>query len=175
MRVVNNTALYTRHRWERPRGTWLQWIIVHDPANDRASTAQVLRYLQKNANGDSYHEFIARYTDHGVASVVLAPVNQWTGHAGVETRIPNTAVVGRAVNYNTYGVSVETRGASIATTDPELYSAVVYRLAALIRDCRLPDAGIILGHREINTKRGRRADPRGIDMEALRQDVARVL
>ena len=52
------------------------------------------------------------------------------------------------------------------------WPALVQVLADMVEEAGLPDAGVILAHREVNTARGRRSDPRGIDMDRLRSDVA---
>lgn len=168
-RVVNDPARYTVHRWRRRAP--LSWLIVHDPGNDRASPEATLQQLRRNRDGTSYNELLAEYSD-GIYSVILASREWYVGHAGVATRIPGTAVVNGAVNPRTWGLSVATYGQRIIETNPPLYRATVDRLVDLVHDLDLPDAGVILSHREINTVRGRRSDPRGIDMEQLRQDVA---
>lgn len=147
MIVVDNPARYTVHRWPRPRRTTVKWIIVHDPAIDKARPEVIMAALRRNAREVSYHELVARYAD-GVQTRVLCPAAEWVGHAGEQTRIPGTAVINRSVNHWTYGLSVATYGKQIESTDPELWQALVDRLVDLIHDLDLPDAGIVLGHRE---------------------------
>jgi hypothetical protein len=44
-------------------------------------------------------------------------------------------------------------------------------IADLIVALGLPDAGIVLGHREVNTQAGRRTDPTGVNLDDFRQLV----
>lgn len=162
---------YTVHRWTRPRGVYPRWLIVHDPGNDRASPEQVWRFLRQNAAQSCYHQLLWLGPDEVPTVAVLAPWVQWVGHAGVATRIPRTTVVNRAVNEWTISISVCTYGRPRQPGE-ELFEAAADLCAKAIRECHLPDAGVVLAHREINTVKGRRVDPRGIDMEQLRAAIA---
>jgi hypothetical protein len=78
-------------------------------------------------------------------------------------------VVNRAVNWWTHSVSVEY---GFAPLDAELLDALAWIVALRVRELGMADAGVVLGHREISTMPGRRIDPRGVDMEKLRERVA---
>ena len=170
--IVDDPKNYTANRWNRGQAV-VRWLITHDPAVDKARPEAILRALQwKNDRGASYNELLARYSDGAVRSVVLTPRWQYAGHAGVETRIPGTAITNGRVNPWTWGISVCTYGKDIAATDPELWDALVRLHVYRIRQFGLPNAGNVLAHREISTAPGRRSDPRGVDMEALRQAIA---
>lgn len=159
---------FTRHRWPRPAGARVRWLVVHDPVG--GTVPATLSVLRANAREVSYHEMIAP----GARPTVyrLAPANQLVGHAGVSTRIPGTNAVDGQVNAQTYGFCIYKHKLDSAPLVPAFYDAVVVRLADLVRELSLPDAGVILGHREVSTVRGRRTDPRGVDLERLRRDVA---
>ena len=173
-RLVVDPRNYTRWRWDRP-GSYVRWIIVHDPGNDDAEPEDALHYLRTNLLKNCYHELLYEEGPEAVVNV-LAPADQWTGHAGQTTRIPGTQIVERGVNYWTYGLSAQSYGKPLS---PLLWAALVERLADLVGAFDLPDAGVILSHREITIpdRRGRkrRADIRSVDMERLRQGVAAVL
>ena len=96
--IIDDPDGYTVHRWPR-YGTRIRWIIVHDPAADRARPEAILRVLRRNSTGASYNELIYRPTGGGEPeSHVLSDPSEYVGHAGVQTRIPKTAVRNGAVN-----------------------------------------------------------------------------
>jgi len=170
--IIDDPDGYTVHRWPR-YGTRIRWIIVHDPAADRARPEAILRVLRRNSTGASYNELIYRPTGGGEPeSHVLSDPSEYVGHAGAQTRIPKTAVRNGAVNRTTWGLSVCTYGRSIERTDPDLWDGLVRLIAHRIRQFELPDAGVALAHREVSTTPGRRTDPRGISMDYLRAAVA---
>ena len=171
MRMLDNSASYTTHRWPRPAGARPTHIIVHDPGNDRAGPASIVRFLQRNAAQVCYHRLL--WQDHGgeVHGVVLAPWHEWVGHAGVATRIPRTGIVNGRVNHWTVSLSVCTYGRPTLPGTP-LFDALADQAATAIRQLGMPDAGVVLAHREVNTVPGRRTDPRGVDMDQLRAAVA---
>ena len=170
MTTYDRYELYTSHRWRRPEGCFPRWLIIHDPGNDRASPTATWRYLRNNKLESCYHRLLwVQGAEPMVA--VLAPWGEWVGHAGAYTRIPRTTVVDRAVNYWTVSLSACTYGRPTPPGSP-LFSLLADQCAQAIRENRLPDAGVVLAHREINTQRGRRTDPRGVDMDKLRAAVA---
>lgn len=170
--IVDEPQNYTVNRWNRG-SAFIRWIITHDPATDNARPEALVKVLQrKNAASASYNEVLARFSDGVVRSIVLTPRWQYAGHAGVQTRIPGTAIVNGRVNPWTWGISVCTYGKDIARTDPELWDALVRLHVHRIRQFGLPDAGVTLAHREISTVPGRRSDPRGVNMDALRRAIA---
>jgi hypothetical protein len=167
--IYNDPTTYTIHRWRRPKGCYPRWAIIHDPANDDASPTATWRYLRHNTAQSCYHRLL--WVDaKGPSVAVLAPWGEYVGHAGVSTRIPGTAIANTALNYWTVSISVCTYG---RPTPPgsALFELLADQCTAAVRECRLPDAGVILAHREISTVRGRRSDPRGIDMVQLRAAV----
>ena len=168
--IYDDPSTYTAHRWRRPSGCYARWLIVHDPGNDKATPTATWRYLRSNAKESCYHRLV--WVDaKGPQVAVLAPWSDYVGHAGVATRIPRTAVINGAVNLWTVSVSVCTYGKPTLPGSP-LFEATVGQCAEAIRWAGMPDAGVVLAHREINTQRGRRVDPRGIDMNQLRAAIA---
>lgn len=168
--IRDEPARYTANRWPRGRA-YIRWLIVHDPATDNARPEAIeLALRRKNARGASYNELVARYAG-GVESRVLTPRADYAGHAGVSTAIPGTGIRNGQVNRWTWGISVCTYGLPIRWEDPELWDGLVRLVVHRIRQFGLPDAGILLAHREVSTTPGRRTDPRGISMPDLRQEV----
>ena len=159
---------YTAHRWGRTAAP--RWIIVHDPGNDRATPENVLRFLRKNAGRVSYDRLLWAHGQTAYCAV-LAPLHEWTGHAGVATRIPGTSVTNGTVNRLTVGISACTYGRPTLPGTP-LFDALAEECVRVIYSAGMADAGVVLAHREVNTVPGRRTDPRGVDMEQLRAAIA---
>lgn len=153
---------YTAHRWPRPNGQLVSWIIVHSPAAAAGATPQnVKEYLRRNDRQVSYGEYI----EAGKVTILAGP-DYWTGHSGSDSaRIPNTEVRGRFVNYRTVGVALH----DAPTVERAVMETGARRVADLIRQFGLPDAGVVLGHLE--TDPTRRHDPIGVNMTAFRSLV----
>ena len=171
MNIAYREGPYTPWRWARPCNAYGRWLVVHDPGNDAAQPGQILQYLRTNPKHDSYGEFVWLEGDT-MKVVKLCPDWQYTGHAGVATRIPGTTIRNTAVNWWTYSTSICTYGKRLPAAALEAFAQ---HLAIRVGELGLPDAGVILAHREISTVPGRRSDPRGIDMNELRAEVAKHL
>lgn len=170
LRIIDDPAQYTAHRWSRG-GAKVDYLIVHDPATDNARPEAIFRALQHNARQVSYNELLWSAED-GPESHVLSLPTEYVGHAGVATQIPGTGVRNGAVNRRTWGISVCTYGGKPGR---ELWWGLVDLVVYRIRQFGLPDAGVVLLHREISTTPGRRTDPRGVDGNDLRHDVETML
>lgn len=169
--MITHDGPYTAHRWQRPSGCYPRWLLIHDPGNDNATPEATWRYLQRNAAQSCYHRLVWLGPNEVPTVAILAPWANWVGHAGVSTRIPLTRIVDRHVNYWTISISVCTYGKPRRPGEA-LFEATADICAAAIRECRLPDAGVALAHREVSVVRGRRSDPRGMDMQQLRAAIA---
>lgn len=156
---------YTEHRWARPAGAKIGHIILHDPVG--GTVDGTLGFLRHNADQVGYHEMM----DPEGRLFILAPPEQWTGHAGVSTRIPGTDIVNGAVNHNTYSHCLFKAASDGGPFPIGQVAATVARVADLIKQFGLPDAGCVLAHREVSTEPGRRSDPRGLDMAVFRAAV----
>lgn len=149
-----------RHRDPRRR---IRWLIVHDPGVT-ARPAALLSAMRTTASPVSYHRI---FSDEARPVVYeLVPKGDVAWHAGASTQIPGTDVVNGDVNVFTWSLSI------MNPMPMSHWPALVQVLADMVEEAGLPDAGVILAHREVNTARGRRSDPRGIDMDRLRSDVA---
>lgn len=162
----------TPYQWARPAGEAgrVSWIAVHTPEGSGDPKGTV-RYLAGAGNTGrvGYHEVIAP----GVV-YQLAPPHRWVGHAGVSTRVPGTDVRNVRTNYRTIGISIDNRAGQ--PPDPRAVTTAVERVADLIIALGLPDAGVVLGHRELTVPDAnghkRRSDPTGVSMTDFRARVA---
>lgn len=162
----------TPYQWARPagvRGT-ISWIVVHSPeaAGNPLGTVGFLTRPGKPPEAQTgYHELVA----DGVV-YRMAPPHRMVGHAGVATRIPNTMVTNRAVNNRTVGISID----NVKGKRPpqKNIDTAAERIADLIIELGLPDAGVVLSHQEVTepARRGRRTDPVGVNMDTFRAAVA---
>lgn len=162
---------YTKHRFQRARGAFAKWIIVHDPVG--GSIEATLRVLRVNASEVSYHRMMA--PGRTPTLHVLAPSADRVGQAGVATRIPGTNIINGACNDWTLGFCIYKHRDDNGPFDRQLVSSSALAVADLIIELGLPDAGVVLAHREISTQKSRRSDPRGLDMDLFRSYVASAL
>lgn len=163
----------TPYQWARPAGEAgkVSWICVHTPEAG-ADALNTVAYLTGKGNTGKvgYHELV-----DGVRGVIyrLAPAHRWVGQAGIGTRVPNTDVRGVHCNYRMWSISMN----NVAGKRPPEFAVVIaaQRVADMIVALHLPDAGVALGHRELNVVPGRRSDPTGVDMDEFRAMVADAL
>lgn len=159
----------TPYQWDRPAGEAgrVSWIVIHTPEGS-GNVLGTVRYLTGSGNTGrvGYHAVISA----GGVVYRLAHPHRWVGHAGVATQIPGVPTVRNVrVNYRTVGVAMDNR----AGQPPARLAVVVASqyVADLIVELGLPDAGVVLGHREVNTAAGRRTDPTGVSMTEFRELV----
>lgn len=143
-----------------------RWIVVHDPGVV-APFATIVKAMLTTAT-TSYNVMFGD-TGSGPVARVLVPYSDVAWHSGRASRIPGTNIKNSLVN--TYSLGV----AHVYPLDERLYSAFVQYLADLIGKLSLPDAGVILGHREVATLRSDPRLPGGRSMDTLRRDVAALL
>lgn len=163
----------TPYQWARPPGEAgkVSWICVHTPEAG-ADALNTVAYLTGSGNTGKvgYHELV-----DGVRGVIyrLARPARWVGQAGIGTRVPGTTVRGVQCNYRMWSISMN----NVAGKRPPEYAVVLasQRVADMIVELGLPDAGVVLAHRELNVVPGRRSDPTGVDMVDFRQRVADAL
>lgn len=159
----------TPYQWDRPKGQrgLVSWIVWHTPEGSGNPLATV-RYLtapgKPPAQQTGYHELCA----DGIV-YRMAGTNRRVGHAGVATRIPGTDIRNGEVNDRTVGLSIDNRK-GLRPAEAHIETGI-FRTVDLILELELPDAGVVLGHREVSTSRGRRSDPTRIDMEWVRQRI----
>lgn len=155
----------TPYQWARPAGEAgrVSWICVHTPEGG-GNAVNTVAYLTgpNNSGRVGYHEVVGK---RGII-YRLAPPHRWVGQAGVGTRVPGTTVRNVQCNYRMWSISLD----NVRGQPPPEFAVVMasQRVADMIIALHLPDAGVVLGHREISTVPGRRTDPTGVDMEMFR-------
>jgi len=168
MGIYRIVDIPTPYKWARPRGEAgaVTWVIVHSPEAG-PNAANTARYLvgASNHGQTGYHELVG----HDGTIYRMAPPGLWVGHAGIGTRIPGTNVRGVHVNYRTWSISIN----NVVGQRPPEYAIIAasQRVADVIVQLGLPDAGVVLAHREVSVVPGRRSDPTGVDMEWFRSLV----
>lgn len=159
----------TPYQWARPVGEAgrVSWICVHTPEAGR-DALNTVAYLTGPGNTGKvgYHELV-----DGLRNVIyrMAPTQRWVGQAGIGTRVPGTTVRGVQCNYRMWSISMN----NVAGQRPPEAAIVIasQRVADMIVQLGLPDAGVVLAHREISTTPGRRSDPTKVDMVMFRELV----
>lgn len=168
--VSNPAKQYTivdgPHTIKRDIGTdQKSWIVVHDPGVSASfdatvsallTTREKVSYNELFGKPDGYSKSVAR---------LLVPASDTAWHAGARSRIPGTNVVLSAVNRRTYGI------AHVYPLSEDAYLPLVWRIVDLIRQFNMPDAGVVLGHREVATLRTDPRLPGGRSMTDLRRDI----
>lgn len=163
----------TPYQWARPRGVAgrVDWIAVHTPeGNGRARATVAYLTGPTNTGRVGYHEVV-----DGVNGIIyrLAPPHRWVGQAGIGTRVPGTDVRAVQCNYRMWSISLDNKAGQ---RPPELAVVIgAQRVADMIIQLGLPDAGVVLGHRELSTVPGRRSDPTLVSMTTFREMVADAL
>lgn len=173
---VTDTTDDTLEAWYLP-GRPIIFIIVHDPvANDPDA---LLRYLRSNTRRVSYNDQIVPGHDGAPPKVhVLSDRDEWVGHAGsgtatdARTGTVYGARAGGNLNHVSWGESIFKTVADGGPFPPALYRAAVEVAAFRARQFDV-DVQNILAHREVDPRR--RGDPRGIDMNRFRGDVANAM
>lgn len=163
----------TPYQWARPTGEAgrVSWIAVHTPESSGRARATVA-YLTgpTNTGRVGYHELV-----DGVNGLIyrMAPPHRWVGQAGIGTRVPGTTVRNVQCNYRMWSISLD----NVAGQRPPELAVVIaaQRVADMIVELGLPDAGVVLGHRELSTTPGRRSDPTRVSMIGFREMVADAL
>lgn len=153
------------------RGRVSGWIIVHSSESPAgAPPINTVRYLQDNGRGVSAHRCIIPAHTHTVEIHKMVPLNRAAHHAGADSSCLPSGVCGGEVNRQSDGIEIySVAGEGVA---PALREAAVHEVATICLSRGL-NADKVLGHRE--TDPTRRSDPVGIDMDAFRADVARLV
>jgi hypothetical protein len=154
--------------WSARLGQQVRYIIVHSTASPVGAPAQnTLKYLVgPNARRVSAHELVLP----GRRAYRLVPDESAAHHCESETvRFPD-GTPAHLANEITWGI--ETYQVSGRPVGEEVLDTTIERVATACRRFELGSSHI-LGHREIDPDR--RQDPVGVDMDALRAAVDRVL
>jgi len=161
VRIVDDSAGYTVHRWRRREP--IRWVVIHDPVG--GSPAGTLAYLRRNDRQVSYNECVVPGAPP--ESFVLAPPDWYVGHAGYGRAPDGTS--GSALNRASWGLCVYKHIADEGPFPTKLLSAAVTVAALRCAQWGL-GADHVLAHREVDPRR--RRDPRGLKMDAFRAAVA---
>ncbi len=143
-------------------GERAQWIVVHSTATPVGGTPEgTAGYLAANEAQVSIHELVCP----GVV-YQMVPDSEAAHHAGYATLPDGTK--GAEVNRVSWGIEIfQVAG---QPCDGALVVIATERITEACRRLGITDAGRIVGHGEVD--RGRRSDPVGVDMDALRAAVA---
>lgn len=165
----------TAHRWPRPAGTAVRFLVIHDPV--APSPEGLLRYLRSNTRQVAYEDVILPGSPPKVH--VLSPLPaDWTGQAGYGTlRDAITGerfglAVGSNLNHYSRGICIYKHKDDYGPFSEPLYTAAVAVAAMRAREFNVHPSNI-RSHAEADP--GRRSDPRGLSMDAFRAHVADAL
>lgn len=149
---------WSPNRSARPVGVPIDTVVLHATVG---SVHSARNWCMNPASKVSYHYLISKTGE--VAQLVPLGMQAW--HAGV-CRMQVDGQTVRNVNSRSVGVALENRNDGV---DP-YPQAQIDALLSLLRDlqARLKNLRFLVSHAEVAWPRGRKTDPRGLDMASLR-------
>lgn len=149
---------WSPNRSARPVGTPIDTVLLHATAG---SFRGALSWCLNPVSKVSYHYLISKTGE--VAQIVPLGMQAW--HAGV-CRMTIDGQTVRNLNSRSIGIALENRNDG---ADP-YPKAQIDALIELIRDLktRVKSLRYLVSHAEVAWPRGRKTDPRGLDMASLR-------